>query len=183
MLPRFVTGDTLSSTQSVPGYPASAGWVLHYRLVPRDHGGSAITFNSTASGDEHVITVLASTTAGWAAGAYTWATWVVNGAQSFSLEQGTTQLLPNPRTTAGPLDLRSESQIALDNVRATLRGKATADVLEYEINGRSLKRYPVSELIALETRLATQVATEARAAALAAGKADPRRYAVRLGRA
>ena len=184
MPPRFVTGDSLSNTLSLPGYPASAGWVLHYRLVPRDHGGDALTFNSTASGDDHVIAVPAATTAAWAAGAYAWASWVVNGAQSFSLEQGTTQLLPNPRTTsAGPLDLRTPAQIALDNVRLTIQGKATADVLKYEINGRSLERYPMRELIALETHLQTQVNRESRAAALAAGKPDTRRYAVRLGRA
>lgn len=184
MLPRFVVGDTLTSTQNLAGYPAGAGWVLHYRLVPRDGGWAAITFNSTASGDDHLILVPAATTAGWAPGTYTWATWAANGAQSFSLEQGTTQLLPNPRTAAaGPLDLRTAAQIALDNVRATIQGKATADVLEYEINGRRLKRYPVSELIALESRLAAQVAAEKRAAALAAGKPDTKRYAVRLGRA
>jgi hypothetical protein len=184
MPPRFVIGDTLTSTVSLAGYPAGAGWVLHYRLVPRDHGGAAVTFSSSASGDDHLITVLAATTAGWAAGAYAWASWVVNGAQSFSLEQGTTQLLPNPRTTsAGPLDLRTPAQIALDNVRATIQGKATADVLKYEINGRSLERYPMRELIALETHLSTQVNREARTAALAAGKPDTRRYQVRLGRA
>jgi hypothetical protein len=28
-------GDTLDFTTSVPDYPASAGWTLKYRLVPR----------------------------------------------------------------------------------------------------------------------------------------------------
>jgi hypothetical protein len=183
MLPRFTLGDTLSSTKTLAGYPASSGWVLYYRLVPRSGSGTAITFNSTASGDDHVISVAAATTAAWAAGTYTWAAWVADGTSSYSLEQGTTELLLNPRTTGGPLDLRSAAQIALDNVRLTIQGKASADVLKYEINGRSLERYPMRELIALETHLSTQVNREARAAALAAGKPDTRRYAVRLGRA
>ena len=183
MLPRFTLGDTLSTTKTLAAYPASAGWVLYYRLVPRSGAGTAIAFNGTASGSDHLISVPAATTAAWAAGTYTWASWVADGTSSYSLEQGTTELLLNPRTTDGPLDLRSASQTALDNVRATIQGKATADVLKYEINGRSLERYPMRELIALETHLATQVAREKRVEQLAAGKADPRRYAVRLGRA
>jgi hypothetical protein len=183
MLPRFVVGDTLQLTETLAGYPASVSWVLYYRLLPRDGVGTAITFNSTASGDDHVINVPAATTATWAAGTYTWARWVSDGTASHSLDNGVTQMLPNPRTVAAPLDLRTSAQIALDNVRATIQGKATADVLKYEINGRSLERYPMRELIALETHLSTQVNREARTAALAAGKPDPRRYQVRLGRA
>lgn len=183
MLPRFTLGDTLSLSRSLPGHPAGAGWVLYYRLVVRDGAGPAISFNSTASGDDHLIGVPAATTAAWTAGTYTWASWVADGTSSYSVDSGVTLLLPNPRTTSSPLDLRTPAQVALDNVRATIQGKATADVLKYEINGRSLERYPMRELIALETHLSTQVNREARTAALAAGKPDTRRYQVRLGRA
>lgn len=183
MLPRFALGDTLALTSSLADYPASAGWVLHYRLVPRDGAGTAVAFNSTAAGDAHAILVPAATTAAWAGGVYTWSSWVALGAQSFSLGLGVTELLLNPRTATGPLDLRSAAQVALDNVRAALRGKAGADVLSYTINGRSLQRYSVAELIALESKLALDVGRENRAAALAAGRPDPRRMTVRLARA
>jgi len=181
MLPRFTIGDTLTATETLAQYPATASWVLYYRLVPA--AGPAIAFNSTASGSDHLISVPAATTATWVSGTYTWASWVSNGTSSYSVANGTTVLLPNPRVVNGPLDLRTSAQIALDNVRATIQGKATADVLKYEIAGRSLERYQVSELVALETHLANQVNRENRAAALAAGKPDTRRYAVRLGRA
>ena len=183
MLSRFTLGDTLTATETLAEYPANAGWVLYYRLVPRVGSGPAIAFNSTASGSAHIVSVPAATTASWAAGGYTWASWVSNGVSSYSVSQGTTDLLPNPRTASGPFDLRSSAQTALDNVRATIQGKATADVLKYEINGRSLERYQVRDLIALESHLAAQVLREQRVAALAAGKPDSRRYTVRLGRA
>lgn len=183
MLSRFTLGDTLKLTKTLADYPATAGWVLYYRLVVRDGAGAAIAFNSTASGSDHLISVPAATTAAWVAGVYTWASWVADGVSTYSVDSGTTQLLQNPRTTTSPLDLRTAAQTALDNVRLTIQGKATADVLKYEINGRSLERYPMRELIALETHLTTQVNREARTAALAAGKPDTRRYAVRLGRA
>jgi hypothetical protein len=183
MLSRFTLGDTLSLTQTLADYPATAGWVLNYRLLPRTGAGSAVSFASVASGSAHQVTVAKATTAAWAAGTYTWASWVTDGTSSFSVDHGTTELLADPRTAAAPLDLRSAAQIALDNVRATIEGKATSDVLKYVINGRQLEHYPMSELIALETRLAGRVAAERRTAALAAGKADPRRYSVVLGRA
>ena len=183
MLPRFTIGDTLTATETLAKYPATASWVLHYRLLPREGSGAAIAFNSTASGSDHLITVPAATTASWAAGTYTWASWVSDGANSYSLAHGTTELLPNPRIGAGPLDLRSSAQIGLDNVRALLRGKASSGVQYYTINGRQLGSYSLPDLIVLESHLAAEVRREVRGAALAAGKPDPSRYAVRLGRA
>ena len=183
MLSRFTLGDTLTFTKTLASYPATASWVLHYRLLQRTGAVTAITFSSTASGSDHLITVAKATTAAWAPGTYTWASWVTDGTSSFSVEHGSTDLLIDPRTAEAALDLRSSAEIALDNVRATIEGKASSDVLRYAINGRQLEHYPMAELIALEARLAARVAAERRAAQLAAGGADPRRYTVRLGRA
>jgi hypothetical protein len=182
MLSRFTLGDTLSLTLKLSDYPAPA-WTLHHRLLLRAGAGTAITFASTPSGSDHQVTVAQATTAAWAAGTYTWASWVTDGTSSHSVDRGSTELLANPRTATAPLDLRSHAEQGLCNVRLMMVGRANSVVLKYQINGRSLEHYPMSELIALETRLAGQVAAERRSAALAAGKADPRRYAVRLGRA
>ena len=183
MFSRFTLGDTLSLTKTLAAYPATAGWVLYYRLVVRDGAGAAITFNSMASGSDHLITVPAATTAAWVAGTYTWASWVSDGVSSYSVEHGSTDLLSDPRTTSSPLDLRTAAQTALDNVRLTIQGKASADVLRYEINGRMLERYPRRDLLALEANLVARVNAEQRAAALAAGRPDTRMRTVRLGRA
>lgn len=183
MPPRFTLGDTLRFTTTLAAYPASAGWVLHHRLIARPGPGAAIAFSSTASGADHLTNVLAASTAAWVAGVYTWASWVTDGASIFSIGQGSTELLADPRTAAAGLDLRSAARVALDNVRLTIQGKASADVLSYTINGRQLEKYPMRELLALQTELAAQVAAEDRAAKLAAGGADSRRYTVRLGRA
>ena len=70
MLERLVLGDTLNYTTAVADYPASAGWALTYRLVPRSGAGTTIEFTSTADGDLHRLQVSATTTAAWTAG--TW---------------------------------------------------------------------------------------------------------------
>jgi hypothetical protein len=184
MLPRFAIGDTLSLTRSLPQYPATAGWVLKLRIAQRVYSSMApVEITGTASGTDHTVAATAAATAAWVTGTCTWVLWITDGTASHTLETGTTELLPNPRTATAGLDLRSETQVALDNVRATMRGRASADVLRYTINGRELQHYSVADLIALEFRLSAQVNREVRTAALAAGLADPRRYTVRLGRA
>lgn len=68
MLSRFTLGDTLSFTTSLADYPASAGWVLTYRLVPRD-AGDIIVLTCTASGADHLAAAAAAATTAWTAGA------------------------------------------------------------------------------------------------------------------
>lgn len=183
MLPsRFALGSTFSLTQALPAYPASAGWVLKLRLVPTG-AGTAVALTGTASGSDHLVTATATATAAWTVGTYTWAAWVELGAQVVDIATGRIELLPNVRTASSALDLRTQAEQALDNVRATLRGKATQDVLRYTIGGRSLEHYSTDELIKLENQLAIQVRRERRAAALQAGAADPAFMQVRLGRA
>lgn len=183
MLPRFTLGDTLSLRKTLSAYPPGSGWVLHMRLLPAG-AGSAIDVVGTADAGVHVLTAAAATTAAWAPGAYSWAQWVQHATLgSHTVDTGRTTLLSNPRTVTGPLDLRTEAETALENVRAMLRGRATQDVLRYTINGRSLERYSVSELVALESTLVAQLKRERRTAAAAAGRPDPRLHSVRLGRA
>lgn len=165
MLPQIVAGDTLTHSVTLADYPASAGWVLSYRLIPRS--GSALTFSATASGDAHAISVAAATTATWAAGAYT-ATAVATLAlvrYSVPSESGEIVIAPNPATVAVGTELRSSARVALDNIEATIEGRATSAVLEYEINGRQLRYLSPAELIELQRYFAGKVAVENAAAA------------------
>lgn len=169
MLPQIVAGDTLSHTVSLADYPASDGWVLSYRLTPRT--GSAITFNASASGDDHVIDVAASVTATWAAGNYTVGAFATLALvrHTVASECGQVVIQPNLATVAVGVELRTAAQVALDNVKATIQGRASSAVLEYEINGRQLRYLSHAELIALQSTLASEVKREQRAADIAAG--------------
>lgn len=178
MLSRFAVGGDLNFSTTLAAYPASAGWVLHFRLVLKAATGS-ITFDATADGDAHAVAVPAATTGDWAPGLYTWASWVTLGSVVHDVSSGETTLLPNPRTVPGNLDLRSESQTALDNVRATIRGTASANVLSYTINARQLQHYGISDLLKLESKLARDVQREQY---LITGR-NPRRMVARVARA
>jgi hypothetical protein len=178
MLSRFAIGGNLEFTKTLAAYPASAGWVLSYRLVLKS-GTGHLTFDAAADGDVHAVAVAAATTAAWTPGDYTWFSWVTLGAAVHNVETGETTLLPNPRTATASLDLRSDAQTALDNVRATIRGTASANVLSYAISGRQLQHYSIQDLIVLESKLARAVQRETQALT---GR-NPRRLVARVSRA
>lgn len=178
LVDQLTAGDTLDFTTTAEDYPASDGWVLTYKLIPRA-SGTVYTLTSTASGDDHRIQATAATTAAWTAGTYSWAAYATLGTESYTLASGVTQVLPNPRT-ATTLDTRSAAAVALDNVVATLQGRATSAVLEYEIAGRRLKYMSPAELIKLKSHLEREVAGEQAAARLAAGITGARKIQFRV---
>ena len=174
--PRIVAGDTAKWLRSLPDFPASAGWVLTYRLV---NAGAAYSFTSTASGDDHLITVSAATTAGWTAGDYSWRAQAGLSGEVYTILSGS--LTVEPVFTAA-IDARSDARKALDAVDAMLLGRATSGVQEYKIAGRMLMHIPIPELLSLRDRLREDVAREDAASAVANGSGLPGRIAVRFGR-
>lgn len=183
MQSRFTVGDTFEQTTSLPDYPAGAGWVLKYRLLPRDAAGAAIDLTCVASGDDHVANATAAATAGWKAGSYTWSSWVELGGVKHSIAQGQITLAPDPRVFSGVLDGRSQAEIALANIRSVLAGVASKNVLRYEIGGRSLEHYQIAELIKLESKLAQDVKREQNAAGMNSGRPSRRQIFGRVARA
>lgn len=179
MPPRFAIGAALVFTVTLPAYPAEDGWTLRYRLVQQAGAGSAISFDTAASGSAHAANVSAATTGAWSAGTFSWFSWVESGSDVRDVDHGTIVLLPNVRSADGPLDLRSEAEIALANVQALLRGRATQDALRYTINGRSLERFSIDELVKLEAKLRRDVERER----FAATGRNTSRMVGRIGRA
>lgn len=179
MPPRFPLGAALVFTIALPAFPADQGWLLRYRLLPQAGAGSAISFDTAADGSSHAANVPAATTAAWAAGTFSWFSWVESAGDVRDVDHGTTVLLPNVRTASGALDLRSEAEVALANVQALLRGRATQDTLRYTIAGRSLERFSIAELTQLEGKLRRDVERER---ALATGR-NTSRMVGRIGRA
>ena len=83
--------------------------------------------------------------------------------------------------TPAAFDGRSQAQKDLDAVQAAIRslmnGGATQ---EYRIGNRSLKRYDLADLIALESRLKAVVARENKAKIIASGLGDPNNLFIRF---
>lgn len=183
MIQVATVGDTLKHRAALADFPASAGWVLHYRLTPYSPG-DPITFDAAADGDDHLVTVAAGTTATWAPGAYTVTAWVTLGAERYSVpsESGQARLLPNPATLAAGTDGRSDAQRCLAAIQALLAGKASSGDEELRISGRALRSYPLPDLLRLEQHYKAQVDAELVAAGQPAlyGAGRVRRMLVRM---
>lgn len=133
----LIAGDSLNLLQLGGIRPASAGWTLKLRLVPRGQGAAAIQLQAVAEGDDFRIQAGSAATTAWAAGQYAWAMWVEKGDEAVTLDQGQITILPNPRTMVVGTDTRSLAEKAL----ATCE-EALADFRE----GRGLKRrYKIGE--------------------------------------
>jgi len=179
----LVVGDTLVFDTSLPDYPASAGWVLTYRLIPRT-SGTPIEITSTANGDAHAVSVSATVTALWAAGEYSWAGYATKAGERDTVESGTITLLPDPGVAAA-YDGRSQARKAVDDLRAALATYTATQgmVQEYTIAGRSMTFRKSTEILELLNYWETTLQREEAAAGAAAGQPSKRRYYIRMGHA
>jgi hypothetical protein len=181
----IVVGSSLSFTTQVIDYPASDGWVLSMRLVPRG-SGSAILLTGAPDADDpslHRIAVAAATTAGWTAGAYSWASWVMLATEVYDIEHGSITLLPDPRVATAPLDLRTDAEIALAAAKAAFATQAgSTTTRSYTIHGRSMTFTTAAEILPVIRYWEIEVQREQRAERQRVGLSDPRKAFVRLGR-
>lgn len=161
----LIAGDSLNFLTTTPGYSAADGWVLKYRLNPRASGGTSYELTGSAEGADHRITIAASTTALWDAGAYAWAAWVELGAEKYTVQTGQLTVNPDPRTVAAGVDQRAHAEKVLDAIEAVIEGRASQAHEEYQINGRQLKFTPLTELLKLRDRYRWEVRSLRAAAA------------------
>ena len=174
----ITAGDTVSWTKSLADYPANGGWSLSYTII---NATNKYTVNATASGADFLVSVTAATTAGWAAGDYSWQSRVTKGAEAYTVDIGDITIKPSFESKA-TLDNRSHAQKTLDAIEDTIAGRATSATAEYEIAGRKLKYISFAEMLKLRDFYKATVLQEKAAQNLAKGLPDPRRVMVRFAR-
>lgn len=171
-------GDTVRWRRALPDYPAGAGWALTYTLL---NAAGKITITASAQGDDHLVSVPAATSAGWAAGDYAWRAQVSKAGDVFTVAEG--RITVKPAFSASTLETRSLARRALEAVEAYLADPNNLAAAQYEIAGRQLRRHTLTELWAHRDRLRLEVLREEQAERLAAGlpDRDRRRVLVRFG--
>lgn len=174
---RHTAGDTLAFTKTLADYPADDAWVLSYTLI---NGTHKITFAATASGADHAVNVLASTTAGWTAGTYTWQSVVTKAAERYTIGQGSMVIAPD-FAAAATFDARTSARKALDAVNLLMETYGAKAYLQgYEINGRKQQFHTPGDFLAFRSKLIAEVARQDNAARLAAGLAPRNQIQVRF---
>jgi hypothetical protein len=171
MLKDLVAGDSLSFYTDVPTFPSSAGWMLHYRLVPQNAALQVIDLVGADSGEGYRVYAAATTTESWQAGVYSWTSWVeqeINGQlERYTLENGQITVSPNPRTVAAGYDNRTPWRKALEDAQAALRAYSPTR-RRYKIGEREMEFGSMAELVKHISFLEDQVLKED----IAAGRAS-----------
>lgn len=129
-------------------YPASE-WTLSYAFVK---SGQYFGFTASADGELFAVSIAASVTANYDPGIYHWKAYVTKGLERRTIDEGTLEVLPNFAAQTSGYDARSDAQTIFEACEALLLGKATADQKSYTLEGRSLERYGIAELLKLRDR-------------------------------
>lgn len=180
----LVVGDTWDWTTAVDGYPATDGWTLKYRVIPRAAGvGAAFTLTAATASDgtSYRVTQSPAQTGAFTAADYTWKAWVEKTGARVQIDDGLVTLQPDP-ASATSSDARSQVRQVYDAISAVILGRASKDQEEYSIGGRSLKRTPMADLLVLRDRYKTEVENEIAAENIADGLGNPRTFGVRFNR-
>lgn len=147
------------------GWPAShqAGDTLRFDILKGDFDPSVdivnvylssnannYTFQSTDNENYFRFDVAALSTGSWQKGLYTLqASVTCEDGAVFTIHTSNIEIFPN--LSIGNADPRSHARRVLESIEAVIEGTASSDVLAYEIAGRRLERYPISELLKLRS--------------------------------
>lgn len=150
MIPNVITtGTTLDFNEERSDYPASEGWALRYVLL-RQTG--RLDLISAPEGEAHRFTVSAADTAAWLAGDYRWQCFAEKDDQRHALKDGSLTVKLGFAVADGGLDTRSHVKKVLDAIEAVLEKRATKDQMSYTIEGRTLERTPIVDLLNLRDK-------------------------------
>lgn len=177
--PESVTaGDLVTWLIALPDYPAST-WTLSYRLI---NSAGKIDITAGASGDSHLVSVAAATSAGWTAGTYTWTKFVTSGLQRHTLASGSIIVGRNLAAEAAGYDTRSHAKKMLDAIEAALISMSSGErlaVVEAELATRRLK-YDLQGLMKLRDMYRAAVNAELAAERINQGLQPRNKLLVRL---
>jgi|TARA_R100000479_G_C6324278_1_gene178951 hypothetical protein len=143
----IVAGDFLQWKRSdlVDDYP-TASYTVNY-IARIANGANEINITASGQSDHYLFQAASSATASYTAGDYHWQVEIVRNSDSerHIITRGHVTVLPD--LDVNNSDPRSHAEIMLGKIESLLSGKADSDVSNYAIQGRSLTKMSLAELI------------------------------------
>lgn len=135
-------------------------YTLSYEARLEGDGTASISISATASGTDYLVELPSATTLAYSVGVYHWSAYITRDADSqrVQVDSGTFEVKADKATAT--TDPRTYWRVVRDNVRAVMTDTATTDQRKFEMNGTSLERRSVSELLALLNRAEYEVYRE-----------------------
>lgn len=163
---------------------ATHNLTYYFRL---NTAGEGVTVSGVTYSDGWKVTIPAVTSAGMDAstGWYFQAVLTaISGGAVTEYSRGQIEVQASLAYAGSPeaFDGRTQAQKDLDAVQAAIRSLMTGGATqEYRIGNRSLKRYDLTDLLALESQLKATVVRENKAKIIASGLGDPNNLFIRFG--
>lgn len=134
-------------------------WQVTVTLRPVT-GGTGLAVDAVPAPPAYTFAVAASATAPLPPGEWYWTVLATHRTQDARarLASGRFAVLPDPAATTG--DRRSVNERTLAAINAALEGRATKDADSYTIEGRSISRTPIADLLRLQALYERRVAAE-----------------------
>lgn len=177
----ITAGDTIRWRKDLSDYSADA-YALNYTLQPIA-GGTPIEVTAAADGNGFLVTISAATSADFLPGPYRWfsyATDLLTGEERYTIGAGNMTVKPDPAAMIAATDLRSHARKVLTAIESVLEGTAATDQLRMSIDGRSLERRSIAELLHLRSFYQMEVRREQQAEDLANGLGGGNRILTRF---
>jgi len=173
---KLVAGDRWQWRRDDLGdFPASS-WTLTYYFKSATAQFSVV---AVADGAAFAVNVLPATTADYAPGEYQWRAYVSQAEDRREVDRGSLTVDPN-FASAAIIDTRSHARKVLSAVEAVIEGRASKDQESYSINGRSLNRTPINDLLQLRKTYRALVEAEEAQARREAGQKSGNTLLVRF---
>jgi hypothetical protein len=157
MLQNFPTsitaGLSLKCEVITEDYPAP-DWELTAIL----RGPASIDMAAVASGTGHMFSETAATTGAWEPGLYAASVRATFGDHIHEVEAGQVTIAVDLVSIQEGYDPRGHAQRTLAAIEAVIEGRASKDQQSYTINGRTLVRTSVADLLMLRDRYKKEVA-------------------------
>jgi len=180
-------GDTIqwrdvAGVDNLGNEVSSSDYTLTYylRFNAASEGATVV---DTAYGTGWQFSIAAATSVNFDAGTWYWQAVATKTGSTITLGSGQSTVLAALSYSGTPaaLDGRSQAQKDLDAVQAAIRTIVAGGVAkEYTIGNRSLKKYDLTDLLALETKLKADVNREQKAQLIANGLGNPFNLFVRF---
>lgn len=158
----------------------NASYTLKYSARLEGTGATEIEITATASGDDYLVEVAAATTAAYTVGTYQWQAYIIRDSDSerVTVDYGSWVITAN--RDAATTDPRTHAKIVLKAIEAVIESRATKDQESYSINGRTLQRTPMADLLVLRKQYKWEVQQEEAAERISNGLGHSGRVLVRF---
>jgi hypothetical protein len=160
-------------------YPP-ASYDLIYKARLRGGLNPEITVTATNSGGVFLATLTNAVTAAVVPGDYYWQAEIERKSDNARILVASGQWKVLPDLDQSGADPRSHAEIMLDKIQSLLEGRADKDVTSYSINGRSIAKMSVADLLSWRDYYKREVNLEKRKADAAAGKPSTATVKVRF---